>query len=520
MLRRFTILIVCLVLANSAFSQIRPKIDRTQKKVEQSTKKDMSSAKAGNNTSNAKKNESASVAKGNKTFFFTVSSQNVEFSESGGTKTLKVSASNSWSISTNTADWGHLTRSGNTLSLKVDANNSTTSRSDYIVLKSGAKRIRVDIRQAGANVLNVSSSELAFDANGGAKTISVTSSKSWSIDTKTYNWGNLIKNGNLLTVNVDRNTDKGARSGWFSIKAGNLERRIRISQEGMPTSLSVSSENLNFSSHGGLQSITVSSNRDWKISTGTAYWGRLSRYGNSLYINVAKNKRKTPRKDYFKLKADDKEVRVNISQDGRRRGPFNHAVDNYSAGLSFGYIQKQWEYSADGEKIKMGVFDNDKYLNGIQTGFRIDPQFGAGFGMNTGLFYEYCWAKSDKVYDEYGSYNLSYKEHGLYLPAHLKFTMNFSKWFQLSFHGGVGLNYVVSGKAKWKDDEGSDTWNVFKEDDEWKRFNPMLEYGASIRIRAVQFDFTMSKGLRNWAADTGETMKVGRPMSVSTTICF
>lgn len=98
--------------------------------------------------------------------------------------------------------------------------------------------------------------------------------------------------------------------------------------------------------------------------------------------------------------------------------------------------------------------------------------------------------------------------------------MNFSKWFQLSLYGGAGLNYVLSGKASM--DFGDDSYdrNVFKEEKNWKRFNTMLEYGASLRINAIQFDFTMSQGLTNWSEDSDYKITMGRPMSVSATICF
>lgn len=457
--------------------------------------------------------------------YLLVSQNNLNFSSDGGTKTITINASGAWQVETNESNSHvHLAKNGNQLKVTLDPNKSTSRYTYRFAVRMGNLRKYIDVSQEGhVSTLSVSSDNLHFAHSGGSEAITITTNENWQIETRPDpSWVHLYQDGNHLTIEVEKTLEKTGRTDRFTIKAGNLERQIQISQEGMPTRLSVYPESLNFSSSGGLQSIIVSSNREWKVSTGTTRWGHLSRSrdGNSLYVRVDKYKKSTPREDYIELRADDKKVRINISQDGRNRGPFNHAVDNYSAGLSFGYIQKQWECDIDGETVKEGVFSEDKFMNGVQMGFRIQPQFGAGFGINTGLFYEFCWAKSDKMYDEYGTYDMLYKEHGLYMPAHLKFTMNFSRWFQLSIYGGAGLNYVVSGRAEWKDYEDSDSWDVYKDNDLWKRFNPMLEYGASIRIRRMQFDFTMSKGLRNWAADTGETMKVGRPMSISTTICF
>lgn len=207
----------------------------------------------------------------------------------------------------------------------------------------------------------------------------------------------------------------------------------------------------------------------------------------------------------------------------RYHRPFNEKKDNYFGGFSVGYIQKQWvETDEDeGETYKYGLFDDDKFYNGIQVGFRIDPQFGYGFGINTGVFYEYCWGTSDDQYDEYGTYTLQYDEHGIYIPLHLKYNMNFSKWFQLAFYGGIGFNYVVDGKLSLIEyGETVDSENVFEEEEDWTRTNFMLEYGAALRIGAFQLDFSISKGLNNWSDTDGIKSLQNRPFTISATYCF
>ena len=204
----------------------------------------------------------------------------------------------------------------------------------------------------------------------------------------------------------------------------------------------------------------------------------------------------------------------------RSHHQFNEKKDDYMWGLSAGYFRKQWVLKADGVKTKEGMFGDDEYMNGVQFGLRFDPQFGYGIGINTGLFYEHCWADSDDDYDEYGSYHLTYREHGIYAPVHLKYTMNFSEWFQLSFFGGAGFNYVVSGKLRAVDgDDESDAQDFF-DDDNMKRFNIMLEYGASIRVKCVQIDFAMSQGITKWIDNEDMVMRQGRPFSVSASVAF
>lgn len=236
--------------------------------------------------------------------------------------------------------------------------------------------------------------------------------------------------------------------------------------------------------------------------------------------NVSSSSTTTPSNSYNHITNNNYTSSSNNNYKFRHR-KFNQAQDNFFGGVSVGYIQKQWTIEENGEKEKCGLFDDDKYLQGIQAGFRIDPQFGGGLGINTGLFYEYCWAKSDDMNNSYGTYHYTYEEHGLYLPLHLKFTMNFNKWFQLSLYGGAGFNYVLSGNAYLRSDGDTyDSENVFSEEEDWKKFNMMLEYGISIRIKAVQIDFTQSHGLNNWSDTDGVKMKQGRPLSISVTYCF
>lgn len=452
--------------------------------------------------------------------YLSISPNNVSIEAAGGSKTFSISSNSSWHISTNTANWGHLTRNGNTLTLRVDANPKNENRTDYFVIRSGNRMQRVNITQQGETTLSLSSTVMLFSPPGSYKSVEVNTNGTWNYD-NAASWVHLSKNGNQLAISVDENSGTTNRTSSITVRAGNKSQTIYITQTG-ETRLEVSEKNLSFSHNGGYSIVNVTSNDSWRIGVGTASWGHAYKSGNHVMVNVSKNKKRYIRRDYFTIKANDKEERVDITQYGRPRHHFNHAWDEYAGGFSVGYIQKQWtnQYD-DGDKEKYGTFDDDDYMNGIQAGFRLDPQFGAGFGMNSGLFYEYCWARSDDHYDDYGSYHITYEEHGLYMPLHLKFTMNFSRWFQLSFYGGAGLNYLLSGKAYLRDDgETYGSENVFKDQDNWRRFNTMLEYGAALRMGAVQFDVSMSKGLTNWSDTDGVKITMGRPLTASMTICF
>ena len=80
------------------------------------------------------------------------------------------------------------------------------------------------------------------------------------------------------------------------------------------TTLSVSPTSLSFGASGGTRTITVSSNKDWSISVGTASWGHLTRSDNTLTLKVDANT-SSERSDFFKIKAGDKEQEISISQE-------------------------------------------------------------------------------------------------------------------------------------------------------------------------------------------------------------
>lgn len=108
MQQKIIIFIICFIYANITFAQQRKTIDRSKQTVSQKSSASSSITKKNNSSSSnsSKREKSSSNQRKNSTFYFSISSTNVEFSETGGLKTFTISASNSWTISTNTASWG------------------------------------------------------------------------------------------------------------------------------------------------------------------------------------------------------------------------------------------------------------------------------------------------------------------------------------------------------------------------------------------------------------------------------
>ena len=166
-----------------------------------------------------------------------VSSDNISYSYSGGTRTITVSTDGEWQISTGTAGWGHTSISGNTITLRVDENTSSSSRTDYFVIKSGSKEKRINISQYGkpATRLSVSTENVSFGKDGGSRTITVSTNGKWEIGVGTASWGHTSISGNTITLRVDKNNTGDERTDYFTVVAGDKKVRINITQAGGPS---------------------------------------------------------------------------------------------------------------------------------------------------------------------------------------------------------------------------------------------------------------------------------------------
>lgn len=82
--------------------------------------------------------------------------------------------------------------------------------------------------------------------------------------------------------------------------------------------LIVSPSNITIGAEGGTIDIRVDSNRDWYISTGTASWGRTSKYGRYIEWEVSPNIQTSERTDYIDLSCTNCTQRIHIKQDAKK----------------------------------------------------------------------------------------------------------------------------------------------------------------------------------------------------------
>ena len=204
--------------------------------------------------------------------------------------------------------------------------------------------------------------------------------------------------------------------------------------------------------------------------------------------------------------------------------PFNSPFDEKIAGLSAAYVQKHWKVTGDGISEKVGYWDDSKSISGLQVGFRIEPLFKYGFGIDTGIYYEYYYSKSQPMiydeYDGYEEYRAILEEHVLYIPAHFEYRANIHKNFQIFAYAGFGFDFGLSAKLKTDNENLTFEDNNGYKDMDWKRVNVSFEYGGGIRLWAAQLNFTMADGLINMSQSDDHKVKLNKSLMCALSVMF
>ena len=97
---------------------------------------------------------------------------------------------------------------------------------------------------------------------------------------------------------------------------GDVQSWVNKCDAALTPILSVSNSYLSFSSSGGTQSITITSNRSWNLSATGSQMFSVSSYGNTVSVRCNENTSTSSRNDYFIVQTTDgsKSIRINVSQ--------------------------------------------------------------------------------------------------------------------------------------------------------------------------------------------------------------
>ncbi|MDR1336267.1 MAG: BACON domain-containing protein [Tannerella sp.] len=261
----------------------------------------------------------------------TVSPDSIGFGAGGGQDSIQVVSNINWSVvRAGATPWLTVTRtvasSNGTVRITTMPNTGVTTRRDTLTVSGGGIEQKVIVMQEAAPPsLTVSSDSIGFGAGGGQDNIQVVSNINWSVvragDAPWLTLTPTAASGNgTVHITAMPNTDVTARRDTLTVFGGGIARKVIITQEAVPSLLTVSTDSIGFASGGGQDSISVASNIDWTVvRTGAAPWLTVSPASGSgndtLHITVAPNTGVTARRDTLTVSGGGMEREIIVTQE-------------------------------------------------------------------------------------------------------------------------------------------------------------------------------------------------------------
>jgi len=456
----------------------------------------------------------------------------VKFDDKVGSKDITVYSDGRYKAVSNKPDWCKVKINDGYFTITCDPNKGA-ERTATITVTADDKETKVTVQQAEyrATYLNTNGvTSVKIPALGDTKTVTInTDGYDWKYSVTPHSpWLIDSKSGKTLTLKAYRNQGS-VRNATITLTptSGNVTPvTITVTQPKEATYIRVEGSNtVHFSPKGDTKKIEIETDGDdWSFNK--PYWITNARKnGNTLTLECGKN---------YGSKNEDK---VTFRSDNatpayitvKQRGIFNSLKDDGRLfGFSAGYVIKQWEWKDSEGSGKYGIWEGDKLINGIQAGVRIEPLFKYGFGLNTGLFYEYYFATSKEDTGTYrdmpGTYQFrsKYTEHSLHLPVHLEYRAHFHKQFQIFACGGASIDLGLLDKVTSTDVNEENPYyaetNFYGRADDGlghKRFNLSADVGAGFRINGVQLNVGTSYGLLDISTIPGVSIKQNKLLTAS-----
>lgn len=278
----------------------------------------------------------------------TISTDALSYERAGGVKNLTITSDASWSATTQQA-WIELEPSSgkageSALKISTTPNTSTTSRTGYVNIAIGEKVTSIVVEQDG-EVVAVSPTYIAIDADGGKATVNVTSNTDWKVTLagpitmqstapgykpskvtalpyELVHLSDTVGSGNgSFTITVDKNTtslENRSLTVIVSTTSGSASKYVRLSQAAR--TLKPDETILQFGSSAGSRKVFVNADAAWTVSDNQDWVevSPLSATGSdSLTVSVKENFSGTERNDTVYLNMGDGNVKLYIQQQGK-----------------------------------------------------------------------------------------------------------------------------------------------------------------------------------------------------------
>lgn len=159
---------------------------------------------------------------------FYCTSPNQSVSPGGGSASFYICGQTNWTIAEGPENWGSAYRNGSTLTWNVSENHGGP-RSDYVVLKAGAKVLRLSVTQPGA--LKAERYDVSASSGSSTKRIRISGPDNWDCRSSEW-WMDVDKEGDCVKIEIDANDDTVKREGTIIVTGGGQKIEINVTQSG------------------------------------------------------------------------------------------------------------------------------------------------------------------------------------------------------------------------------------------------------------------------------------------------
>lgn len=188
------------------------------------------------------------------------------------------------------------------------------------------------------------------------------------------------------------------------------------------------------------------------------------------------------------LTVDDKTpttYRLVLPNTGHSRfNPFGINYHKRTAGFTMAWVQKWYKWSLEGNSESGNYLGGDSHMHGFQIGIPIQPYFGYGLGLNTGLYFEGYFCSED---------GMDLSELCLYMPIDLMIRIPLGEEFSVFLNGGIGIDWSIGMTLK---EDGYDDYEIdYSLEGAPRHFNFSAEVGGGLQYKALQLSAQYQMGL-------------------------
>ena len=207
------------------------------------------------------------------------------------------------------------------------------------------------------NSLAISTSSLTFDAAAGQQTVNVTANCDWKV-TCSATWLTINPtSGNAnatLTLSAQENTIT-TREATVTVTGGGFTRTISVTQKGAEEKLSVSPQTLSFEYKDGENTVAITSNSSWTV-TSDQDWCTVSKSSGSnnenITVKVTQNNSPDKRTANVKITCGYKTETLAVTQNG---GPLPEVSKLNYSGVTFSEASCTFEVTSKEAITECGI---------------------------------------------------------------------------------------------------------------------------------------------------------------------